>query len=160
MFIIWGAMHGCALVIQRFWKKLRRPLPPALAWLVTFAFVNCAWVFFRAKTLDDALRVLRGMMDFRSAFGQDPAAIPASDLAWAGWFADILLKWTPASLVGQVPAFLAIIAAFVLIARKNSMEMASGVIGRGRLLYGAALFAVALYFTLAATSSVFLYFNF
>ena len=44
-------------------------MPPVLAWLLTFTFVNVAWVFFRAKTLDDAMRVLRGMIDIHSAFG-------------------------------------------------------------------------------------------
>jgi alginate O-acetyltransferase complex protein AlgI len=160
MFLIWGAMHGCALAIHRFWKGFRRPLPPMLAWIVTFAFVNVAWVFFRAKTLDDAIRILRGMVDFRSVLSHSSASVPTSDLAWGGWLSDILLQFMPASFVGQTPTYLAIIAAFVMIAQKNSMEIASGAIGANKLIYGAALFSVALYFTLAATSSVFLYFNF
>ena len=160
MFVIWGAMHGAALVIHRFWRSLGRPLPPVPAWIVTFMFVNFAWVFFRAKTLDDALRVLRGMIDFRSVFGHSAASVPTSDLAWGGWLSDVLLELMPASFVGQIPTYLSIIIAFVLIGQKNSMEMASGVIGASKLIYGIVLFAVAMYFMLAATSSVFLYFNF
>lgn len=160
MFVIWGAMHGCALVIHRMWRALGRPLPPVLAWIATFAFVNFAWVFFRAKTLDDALRVLRGMIDFRSVFSYTSKTVPTSDLAWGGWLSDVLLNYMPASLIGQVPVYLAIFGAFVLIAQKNSMEMASGPIGARKLTYGVILFATAMYFMLAATSSVFLYFNF
>ncbi|CAI8751434.1 MBOAT family O-acyltransferase [Pseudomonas sp. IT-P294] len=160
MFVIWGAMHGAALVVHRFWTRLRKPMPTALAWLVTFMFVNISWVFFRAKTLDDAWRVLGGMIDLRSAFGHTSASLPTSDLAWGGWLSDLALQVTPASLVGQIPTYIAIIAAFIIIAQKNSMEMASGTIGRRRLTYSAALFSVAMCFTLAATSSVFLYFNF
>jgi D-alanyl-lipoteichoic acid acyltransferase DltB (MBOAT superfamily) len=160
MFVIWGAMHGAALVIHRFWRSFGRPLPPVLAWITTFVFVNVTWVFFRAKTLDDALRVLRGMIDFRSVFGGTAASVPTSDLAWGGWLSDVLLQLMPASLVGQAPTYLAIIAAFVLIGQKNSMEMASGAIGSSKLLFGITLFATAMYFMLAATSSVFLYFNF
>lgn len=160
MFVIWGAMHGCALVIHRFWKVLGRPLHTIPAWLMTFAFVNITWVFFRARTLEDALRILRGMIDVRSTFELTAAAIPTSDLAWAGCLSDVLLKLMPANLVGQIPAYLAIIVALVLISRMNSMEMARGVIGVGKQVYGGILFVVAMYFMLAATSSVFLYFNF
>ncbi|MDR6918133.1 D-alanyl-lipoteichoic acid acyltransferase DltB (MBOAT superfamily) [Pseudomonas sp. 3296] len=160
MFVIWGAMHGAALVIHRFWARLRRPMTPALAWFVTFMFVNITWVFFRAKTMDDAWRVLSGMVDFRSAFGHTSAPVPTSDLAWGGWLSDLALQVTPASLVGQLPTFAAIIIAFTIIAQKNSMEMATGAIGRWKVTYSAVLFSVAICFTLAATSSVFLYFNF
>lgn len=33
----------------------------ALAWFLTFNFVNATWVFFRAKTWGDALKVLKAM---------------------------------------------------------------------------------------------------
>lgn len=160
MFVIWGAMHGAALVILRFWRSFGRPLPPVLAWITTFMFVNVAWVFFRAKTLDDALRVLRGMFDFQTIFNTNTILVPTSDLAWGGWLSDILLQLMPPSLVGQVPTYLALIAAFMLIGQKNSIEMASGVIGPSKLLFGIILFTTAMYFMLAATSSIFLYFNF
>lgn len=160
MFVIWGAMHGCAVAVHRFWKGFDHPFPPALAWITTFAFVNVTWVFFRAKTLDDAIRVLRGMIDFRSILSHESTSIPSYDLAWAGVQSDNLLQIFPASLVGQIPTYLAIIAGFLMIAQKNSMEMASGSLGVNKLIYGGILLSVAMYFTLAATSSVFLYFNF
>lgn len=61
-FVIWGVLHGLATVIHRLWVKTRLRMPKFLAWAVTFLFVNVAWVFFRANTLDDALRVLKGMI--------------------------------------------------------------------------------------------------
>ena len=160
MFVIWGALHGGAIVINRFWRQYRRPLPPALAWLLTFVFVSVAWVFFRARTMDDAKRVLRGLIDFRSAFGQTVESLPTLDLAWGGWLSDALLTFLPTGLVGNIPAYLAIIVAFAVIGQKNSMEIAGGVIGTKKLIFGAILFLVAMHFTLAAKSSVFLYFNF
>lgn len=60
-FIFWGFLHGVAIVAQRLWKKVGVSLPVVVAWILTFGFVNCAWVFFRARTWQDALRVLRGM---------------------------------------------------------------------------------------------------
>ena len=160
MFVIWGGMHGCALVIHRLWKGFRHPLPPGLAWLLTFTFVNVAWVFFRAQTLDDAKRVLKGMIDFRSVFNHTVDSIPTSDLAWGGELSDLLLELLPATLIGQTPAYLAIVTVFVVITQKNSMEMARGGIGTKKLIYGVILFSVAMHFILATTSSVFLYFNF
>ena len=160
MFVIWGAIHGCALGLHRLWKGFGHPMPSGLAWLLTFTFVNAAWVFFRAKTFSDAIRVLRGMIDFRTAFGHSIVSTPTSDLAWGGWLSDYLLKFMPISLVGQIPIYLAIIIAFVVTRQKNSLEMANGPIGTNKLIYGAVLFSVAMYFTLATTSSVFLYFNF
>lgn len=159
MFVIWGAMHGAALIVHRFWKTLKRPMPTAIAWLVTFIFVNVTWVFFRAKNMDDAMRVLKGMVDIKSVFAADPM-LPTNELAWGGWLADSMLNSLPSSLVGFIPVYIAIIFAFILIAQRNSMEISTGLIGRYRMAYGAVLFATAMCFSLAATSSVFLYFNF
>jgi len=60
-FVFWGFLHGLALMIQRLWEKLGFKLWTWLAWLITFNFVNIAWIFFRAKEWDDAIRVLSSM---------------------------------------------------------------------------------------------------
>ena len=61
-FIFWGALHGMALVIHRFWKDIGMTMPKILAWFVTFNFVNIGWVFFRAEEWSDAIKVLKGML--------------------------------------------------------------------------------------------------
>ena len=59
-FLVWGALHGGAMVLERLCRgKVRLPKP--LGWLLTFLFVNAAWVFFRAGTLTQALSLLRDM---------------------------------------------------------------------------------------------------
>jgi len=65
MFVIWGGMHGAAIVLHRAWSRYGRQMPPVLAWFVTFSFVNIAWVFFRAKDIQSAHRVLMGMINIR-----------------------------------------------------------------------------------------------
>ncbi|MGM9613693.1 MAG: MBOAT family O-acyltransferase, partial [Butyricicoccus sp.] len=51
-FILWGALHGIAMVIGRLMKaRGGRRLPLFPAWLLTFAFVNVCWVFFRAPSI-------------------------------------------------------------------------------------------------------------
>lgn len=64
-FLIWGGYHGLLLVLQR---VLRLPRLLQGAWfkpvsiLTTFMAVSIGWVFFRAKTLSDALTILGGML--------------------------------------------------------------------------------------------------
>jgi alginate O-acetyltransferase complex protein AlgI len=60
-FIAWGFLHGAALVLHRAWMKLGFRMPRPLAWITTFLFINVTWVFFRAHTWGDALKVLKGM---------------------------------------------------------------------------------------------------
>jgi len=62
-FVLWGFLHGIALVIHRAWSKLGCKFWTWLAWLITFNFVNISWVFFRAKEWADAVKVLSGMID-------------------------------------------------------------------------------------------------
>jgi D-alanyl-lipoteichoic acid acyltransferase DltB (MBOAT superfamily) len=63
-FIFWGVLHGLALVIHKIWNELGFKMNKILAWFITFNFINIAWVFFRAKEFEDALKVLRGMFGF------------------------------------------------------------------------------------------------
>ncbi len=60
-FVFWGFLHGAATVIHRIWSGFNIKMHRFLAWFLTFNFVNIAWVFFRAKTWDDAIKVLAGM---------------------------------------------------------------------------------------------------
>ena len=60
-FVFWGFLHGLALVIHRLWAGMGFRLWTWLGWLLTFNFVNIAWIFFRAKEWDDATRVLGSM---------------------------------------------------------------------------------------------------
>lgn len=71
-FVIWGGLHGIYLVINHQWHSMRRSLghdltksnwwSRGIACLVTFLAVVIAWVFFRAKDLDSALLMIKGMM--------------------------------------------------------------------------------------------------
>lgn len=64
MFVIWGALHGIALIAHRLWEKAGVKLNKWIAWFVTFNFVNITWIFFRAQEWADAKKVLTGMVDF------------------------------------------------------------------------------------------------
>lgn len=160
MFVIWGALHGGALVIHRAWKNFGMEMPNALAWLVTFLFVNVTWVFFRAESLHDASRILRGMVNF-SSINISANAIPTSSLAWAGVLSDYMLAILPAEAAANIVCFLAIAVGFVIIAQKNSFDLTvQGRLGWSKVAWMSILFCIAMYSTVQSTSTVFLYFNF
>ena len=52
-FVLWGGLHGAALVVERAFGLTgasRTRLGAALAWFVTFHFVCLTWVFFRSPS--------------------------------------------------------------------------------------------------------------
>jgi len=65
-FLIWGGLHGVYLGVNHLWRGAvgigggRGPLR-LLSWIVTFAAVVIAWVFFRASTVGGAWRALKGL---------------------------------------------------------------------------------------------------
>jgi alginate O-acetyltransferase complex protein AlgI len=65
-FVFWGFLHGLALVIHRIWDQLGFRTNAIFGWIITFNFVNVAWVFFRAKEWNDAIKVLKGMFGFKN----------------------------------------------------------------------------------------------
>lgn len=65
-FLLWGGLHGAALIAYRVWTKTRIKLPAALAWFFTFNFINFTWVFFRANSFRDAFKVIEGMFSFHN----------------------------------------------------------------------------------------------
>lgn len=60
-FIVWGAMHGIAQVIEKAlgWnKKESKGIVRGIRILNTFIIVTVAWVFFRMPTLGDAVNII------------------------------------------------------------------------------------------------------
>ncbi len=60
-FVFWGFLHGAGLIIHRLWQKTKIQLPAVVSLILTFNFVNIAWVFFRATSWQDAINVLYAM---------------------------------------------------------------------------------------------------
>jgi alginate O-acetyltransferase complex protein AlgI len=64
-FVIWGALHGSVLAIERLWREFRpkswKPLPNAIGVIITLHIVLLGWIFFRATSFDSALAFLAGI---------------------------------------------------------------------------------------------------
>jgi D-alanyl-lipoteichoic acid acyltransferase DltB (MBOAT superfamily) len=161
MFIIWGALHGGALIVHRIWKQLGMRLPAWLAWFVTFSFVNITWIFFRANTLDDANRLLRSMFDIQSMNDLSVDGVATSSLAWGGILSDRLTETLPIGLIANIAPLSMIAIAFAIISQKNAFDLTVQTrFGWSKIIWMTTLFSIALYSTIQSTSTVFLYFNF
>jgi len=84
-FAAWGVWHGIGLVVCRFWQQLARPMPAALGWLVTMAFVLAGWVLFRAADFATAASMLTSLVGLHGAGGSfgDPGLIIVAALVSA-----------------------------------------------------------------------------
>jgi len=60
-FVLWGFLHGVAMVINRLWRRLNVNLPKLLSWIITFNFVNIGWIFFRAENIETAFNIIAAM---------------------------------------------------------------------------------------------------
>lgn len=61
-FVLWGALHGAASVLERVFRKPLERLPRVVRWLYTFAFVNTAWLLFRADSIGQWASLLGRMV--------------------------------------------------------------------------------------------------
>ena len=61
-FIVWGGLHGAALVIFRVWQRTGWHLHRVAAVALTFLFVHVTWIFFRAPSLTEASRMLAKLL--------------------------------------------------------------------------------------------------
>jgi len=115
-FIFWGAMHGGALAIHRFWQNMGFKMNSILAWIITFNFINISWVFFRAKEWGDAIKVLDGMffgaIILPTALSSKLNSLPIEFGKWSGIFHS-----SPEIIIYLFGGFIAILAL------KNSMEL-------------------------------------
>jgi len=72
-FVIWGALHGIALLIHREWTRLTDGIEWAnrtmswLGWPITVYWVCIAWIFFRAHDLSRAGTILKQFVLFRGS---------------------------------------------------------------------------------------------
>jgi alginate O-acetyltransferase complex protein AlgI len=123
-FVVWGLLHGWALILGRLWKKTHINFPRPLSWFLTFNFVNAAWVFFRARTFTDATKVLTGMCGMNGIVLPERLSQTLSGLREWGLEFGLSLR----NIEGDIKTPLMIIV-FLLLSflYKNSDEWVAGV---------------------------------
>jgi alginate O-acetyltransferase complex protein AlgI len=126
-FVIWGLMHGAALVVERMLESAAIALPGllgrigagrlplgrvagVLAWFVTFHFVCVTWVFFRSPSLEAAQAYLATLAWSDSGWSTTMSPLVATMLAIGAatqivptrWFEDFEAYYDRASLAFKV----------------------------------------------------------
>lgn len=155
-FIIWGLLHGCALVVFHLWQKTPFRLPRFISWIITFNFINAAWVFFRAQTFSDATRVLKGMAGLTGVVLPEKLAHHFAVLKQYGMqFGDVLMTigWSQRTFSCLIVCF------FLAIFFKNSNEIVERLRPTWRAAAALSVISVYAIFNLQKVSE-FIYFNF
>lgn len=70
-FVLWGAMHGVAMVIYRMFKKTFEKIPRWIGVLLTFLFVNTTWLVFRSNTLNDLSMLAKALTNWQGMMLND-----------------------------------------------------------------------------------------
>jgi len=154
-FVFWGILHGTALVIHRLWQSAGFKLNRIISWFITFNFINIAWVFFRAKEFDDALKVLHGMffgtLILPGSFESKLTILKEFGVTFGGGWLTQIYK-DPFILLWLILAFIGIIFF------KNSMEWKNSF--QANYLYLTSTILLFLSIFLLSRKSEFIYFNF
>lgn len=159
-FLLWGALHGAAMVVERLLRGKVR-LPRWLGWLLTFVFVNVAWVYFRAPDLETANALLSAVLKFNFYLPSQSFCtsllLPevSAALQFLGGYAPAL----SAFLLRAVPLLIFPISLALCLLVRNPIRQAEDMrMTKGR----AVLCAAALVWSVVSFSGVttFLYVNF
>jgi len=154
-FVFWGFLHGLALAVNRAWQRLGLPMNQVVGWLLTFNFVNVAWVFFRAKSWGDAAKVLSGMA------GLQGVSLPVSLSNRLGDLSAYGIKFGGFQLAGDLKQAVLMLGVFMLtvLVCKNSVELEARF--QPNLIYGLITAALALAAIINLNNiTQFIYFNF
>jgi len=161
-FVFWGLLHGIALVVQKIWSSLGFHMHKILAWFITFNFINIAWVFFRAKEWNDALKVLHGMFDLDRVYVSS-AFVSIYDITFKKIFfmmPDIIKNNTSMFIFDFTTYFWIFLAFYIVLKFNNSNAVLSTEISKLHAIFYALLFMSAIFALSLSDYSEFIYFNF
>ncbi len=120
-FILWGALHGILLVIERLSKR-RIEKKPVVGWFFTFIFVNAAWIIFRSNSLSEAAFFISRIFEPGMGAVEPALAAAMNDTAEIR----ILCRFGLQPIIDKVeylPVLLFVASAFIIsVKAKNSQE--------------------------------------
>jgi D-alanyl-lipoteichoic acid acyltransferase DltB (MBOAT superfamily) len=155
-FVFWGFIHGLAIISHRIWRDLGFRMNRFLAGVITFNFVNIAWVFFRANDWKDATKVLNGMFGFEGVIISKSLFEAIPGLSKFGFSVGDHL----ANMLANDDVFrMIIVASIIVFFFKNSNHFRNTLkMNWSVLIFASLLFAISI---LSINKvSPFLYFNF
>jgi D-alanyl-lipoteichoic acid acyltransferase DltB (MBOAT superfamily) len=133
-FLIWGALHGVGLAVNRWWQVLRGEKKPSTNFVarfargfVTFHFVLLAWVFFRAESLQSAMDVLTQIASLTFGAGNVTPGFAVVLFAAVffhylpkNWYSSALKAFSEAPALAQAAALAAALACIQYVSSTGS----------------------------------------
>lgn len=114
-FVIWGALHALGSMTTRELersKEYREKVPTIVKQIGVYLFVNFAWIFFRAQTLDDAFFIIRKIF---AGVWDDPRVPLVGVIMCLGiWGYQYAVESAHKKLVGSGP-FKIVMAVFLIL---------------------------------------------
>ncbi len=136
-FLIWGALHGIGLIINKLWQKIFgnkksvRRLRKFIYQFLTFQFVTFAWIFFRSQNLPNAFQIINQIVH-HFQFQLIPDIIQSYPAIITVLFAGFVMHWLPYSIKEKyrgwfiktpiyVKAIITIMAVILIVQVKSSV---------------------------------------
>ena len=76
-YVLWGLLHGLALAVHKVWMKITGSpqkhlsmISNCLSIIATFLFTNFCWIFFRAESVQQALKIIQRIFCFDTGISQ------------------------------------------------------------------------------------------
>jgi len=158
-FVLWGLLHGIAMIFHAIWRKMSFKLSRLIAWFITFNFVNFAWIFFRAEDLGVAFDFLKALAGYNGIYSSE--AVQTSQQLFMSssfrpWYVFHEINGSIITMIWMATFFI------VCIAFQNTNKLVQAIPqiksnGKYAFLAG-LLFSLAILFL--EKSREFLYFNF
>lgn len=157
-FLIWGLLHGTFYILTKMCRSFVEKIPKWMGRIITFIFVNIAWIFFRAESLSQANELLQKISSFQ--FGPVLREIGNFFNLDEFWYIIKILRLEtkPYSMFYAMIGFL-IISLGIIFFGKNADEIAQKI--RPKVWNAVVLAGMFVWCVLSfAGVSTFLYFNF
>lgn len=140
-YVLWGALNGVGLMIHRIWRKTDLRMHWVLAWFLTFMYWNFTAIMWRATSVKEAVKVLRGII------GLDGVVLPSA--LEASFLKSLGIKFGPwLANLGENQfhyIFLIIASGAIIFLAKNSIELSDRLKPNLRwALFTALLFGVSM----------------
>jgi len=162
-FVIWGALHGLYVCLERIFRNQLEKIPSWLRIFVTFLLVSFAWIFFRAENVHDGFVLIKKLAQIPSEIFRTFPALTASFGIKESVRQLFALGDEVKGLTGIIFIFLKILPVFAIeffTYRKNGLE----IIRSQKTAVRWFLYSVFVIFVLLnipqSRSTSFLYFNF
>lgn len=151
-FILWGAIHGGACILDRVFHDQIERMHFALKWILTFVFVNITWVYFRADSIKQANKLLHNLINIE--IGPIlPDIIAVFKLPELTWLTNGIIYDGLLVMLIYIMLFLVILAPMNLYEKSENFNSSI----KNGIVIGALLVLNILSFSKVST---FLYFNF